>query len=975
MRRLLLALALLGAALWAEDPRLVIESGGHLSTIRFVAFTRDGKYLVSAGQDKVVRVWDVNTGQVVRVLRGQIGEGHVGKLYAAALSPDNRYLAVAGWLGADAGTFGAIRIHDFQTGAVLALLKGHTDVVDSLAFSPDNRHLASGSADNSVRIWDIEAKTSVKLSPEHGNAVYGLAFSEDGKRLVSGSDDQSLRLWDASNGKLIREMPGHQKWVTTALFSPDGKYIVSGSHDKTIRLWDAHTGESKGQLAENETQVRGLSFSPDGRRLLAGAVSSPYICTVYEFPSGKLLTRFAENSNIVVATAISPDGETAATAGGNRQEIYLWSLSTGQIKRKLVGAGDTVWSVAFAKDGQSIAFGNQVANQGRNELGPLRKTILLRTAGETPVSLGAAVKSEADFIRASDQNGRFQLRTKAGKIYPDEVLEILKDGKTLHEIERDSTSGFEHRCYSFTPDGAYVASGGDSGFLTLYSTESGKPVASFIGHTSEVWAVAVSRDGHTLVSGSWDQTIRLWDIPSGHNLLSIFVGEDQEWVAWTPEGYYTSSVNGDKYIGWHLNRGVDQLADFYPAAQFQKQFYRPDVISEYLKTRDIQVAVRSANAARAPNNPAPAALGAQDVTAMLPPMISISLPDRDEITVQEATLTVRAEALSNTLPIADVKVLLNGVQVSGAGGGTARGDAQHQRVELEVQLSEGRNILSIIASNEKAMSKPETRTIYYKSPSGAGVDSKPALIVLAIGISEYDKPAFKLHFAAADAADVRSAFDQQKSAAKELFSRVETKLIADEQATRSNILSGLRWLSQEGTQGDLRVLFLSGHGGMEGDSYYFYSRQHDPAGDPDDNDISWTILMKRLTDAKSKVALFVDTCHAAAVTGPQKKGDKTLSQIIKEMKNEYYGVITFAAATGEEDSVERPEWGHGAFTKALLEGLQGKAARNEAGIVETDELGTWIRQRVQELTGGDQHAIYDPSPGLPSFPLYRVRTR
>src|ERR1017187_538595 len=420
MKRLLLALALLSAALRAEDPRLVIESGGHLSIIYSVAFTRDGKYRVSAGDDKVVRVWDVNTGQVVRVLRGQIGEGQVGQLYAAALSPDNRYLAVAGWLGADAGTWGAIRIHDFQTGAVLALLKGHTDVVASLAFSPDNRHLASGSHDKSVRIWDIETKTSVTLSPEHGDAIYGLAFSPDGKRLVSGSDDHSLRLWDVTIAKPIREMTGHQNWVRTALFSPDGKYIVSGSNDKTIRLWDGHTGQFIGQLAENESEVAALSFSPDGHRLLAGAVSSPYICTVYELPSGKLLTRFAENSNIVVATAISPDGETAATAGGNRQEIYLWSLSTGQIKRKLVGAGDTVWSVAFAKDGQSIAFGNQVANQGPNELGPLQKTILLRTAGETPVSLGTAVKSEADFIRASDQNGRFQLRTKAGKIRSEE---------------------------------------------------------------------------------------------------------------------------------------------------------------------------------------------------------------------------------------------------------------------------------------------------------------------------------------------------------------------------------------------------------------------------------------------------------------------------------------------------------------------------------------------------------------------------
>jgi WD40 repeat protein len=975
MKRPLLALALLGAALWAEDPRLVIESGGHLSQIKFVAFTRDGKYLVSAGDDKVVRVWDVDTGQMVRALRGQIGEGNEGKLFAAALSPDNRYLAVAGWLAGDGKSRDSIRIHDFRTGAVVALLKGHVNLVNSLAFSPDNRHLASGSADHSVRIWDIAAKTSVELRPWHRGDIYGLAFSEDGKRLVSGSEDHSLRLWDASNGRLIQEMPGHQNSVMTALFSPDGKYIVSGSLDKTIRLWDARTGQFIRQLAENETQVRALSFSPDGHRLLAGTDRFPYMCAVYEFPSGKLLTRFAGHTNVVLATAISLDGETAATAGGDRNEIYLWSLSTGQVKRKLVGAGQPVWSVAFSKDGQSIAFGNEFDHQRPALQIPLPKTILLRTASETPVSLGRAVRSETDFIRASDHNGDLQLRPKAGENYPEEALEILKDGKTLHEIDRDSTSGYRRRCYSLTPDGRYVASGGNGGVLTLFSTESGKPVADLVGHTSVVWAVAVSPDGHTLVSGSDDQTIRLWDIPSGRNLLSIFVGEDQEWVAWTPEGYYTSSVNGDKYIGWHVNRGVAQLADFYSAAQFQKQFYRPDVISEYLKTRDIQLAVRNANTARAPNSPAPAALGAQDVIAMLPPMISISSPDRDGITVQEATLSVRAEALSNTLPITDVRVLLNGVEVSGGAGGTAKGDPRHRRVEVEVQLRKGLNLLSIFASNEKAMSESETRRIYYKSASGAGVDSKPALIVLAIGISKYDKPAFKLNFAAADATDVQNAFEQQKSVAKNLFREVKTRLITDEQASRTNILSGLKWLSQEGTQGDLRVLFLSGHGGLEGDSYYFYSRQHDPEGDPEDNDISWTILMKRLTDAKSKVALFVDTCHAAAVTGPQKRGEKTISQIIKDMKNDYYGVVTFAAATGEESSVERPEWGHGAFTEALLEGLQGKAARNEDGVVETAELGAWIARRVRELTNGDQHAIFSPSPGLPSFALCQVDAR
>ena len=78
----------------------------------------------------------------------------------------------------------------------------------------------------------------------------------------------------------------------------------------------------------------------------------------------------------------------------------------------------------------------------------------------------------------------------------------------------------------------------------------------------------------------------------------MFVGSDHEWVAWTPQGYYTSSLQGDRYIGWHLNQGEDKAAKYYSASQFQKQFYRPDVVAEYLKSRDIQVAVQRANAER-----------------------------------------------------------------------------------------------------------------------------------------------------------------------------------------------------------------------------------------------------------------------------------------------------------------------------------------------------------------------------------------
>ncbi|MBI1764504.1 MAG: WD40 repeat domain-containing protein, partial [Acidobacteria bacterium] len=598
-------LLLLAAAVCAraDDPRLVLNTGGHTSTIWKVIFTRDGKYLISAGEDKVIRVWDVETGRLARTIQGEIGDGIEGKIYAMALSPDERYLAVGGLLVGDRANASAIRLHNFRTGAVVGtLLKGHDNIILALAFSPDGRYLVSGSGDHTARIWDLVANPIKEAYPPlrgHTKEIYAVAFSPDGKQIATGSYDYTLKLWDAAHGTLIKDLENkHSDHVSSVAFSPDGRFLFSGG-DKRVLLWDAHTGEFIKELSQQGAQVLSISVSPDGSRLLSGFGEGPsYNCYVLAFPSGAIVTGFGKHDNIVRATTFSPSGKLVATAGGANFPIYLWNPENGQIAHMLAGKGQRVFAVGFAHDSQSIAFGNENDDdddKDANQRRPLQRSIVFQTNTGYKVNLDSTPQDETAFTRANVSTGSYSLKTINDS---DPNLQILRNGKVERTISRNSSSGFVHHCFSFTRDGQQVVSGAASGFLTLYEMQTGKKLREFVGHTGDVRAVAVSPDNRTLVSGSADQTIRLWDLESKEKevkpLLSIFVAQDNEWVAWTPQGYYTASLNGDRYIGWHVNHGIDQAADYFPASQFKEQFYRPDVVNEYLRTRgNLELALKT----------------------------------------------------------------------------------------------------------------------------------------------------------------------------------------------------------------------------------------------------------------------------------------------------------------------------------------------------------------------------------------------
>jgi WD40 repeat protein len=269
----------------SEEPKLVIDSGGHMGMIWDLLFTQDGKYLVSVSWDKTIRVWDMATGETVRVLRGQIGEGLDGIVHTVALSPDDRLLAVGGRFTGRKEEHGAIRLIDFLTGQILTLLTGHEGMIDDLAFSQDGNRLISGGGDHTARIWDVQSRKTLHILKGHTEKIFTVAFSPDGELAVTGSEDNTLKFWDAKSGTLITTLEEHTGDVESAVFTPDGKYLLSGSLDKTIRMWDTRSCKFIKVLTKLQSGVLSLSISPDGTEVIAGCVDSATV--VVSIPSGE----------------------------------------------------------------------------------------------------------------------------------------------------------------------------------------------------------------------------------------------------------------------------------------------------------------------------------------------------------------------------------------------------------------------------------------------------------------------------------------------------------------------------------------------------------------------------------------------------------------------------------------------------------------------------------------------------------------
>ena len=428
--------------------------------------------------------------------------------------------------------------------------------------------------------------------------------------------------------------------------------------------------------------------------------------------------------------------------------------------------------------------------------------------------------------------------------------------------------------------------------LYLFDTRSGKQVRGFLGHTGIVWAVAPSPDGRLLLSASKDQTLRVWDPDRDEPLLSLFFAGD-DWIAWTPEGYYAASPGGEKLMGWHVNHGADQMATFYRASQFRKSLYRPDVVKLIPTTLSTERALEVADRTRG-GKPTERV----EVAEVLPPLVEIATP-RSGTRISASQLEVKAIARSRgEKPVTALRLLLDGRPYRGQGGVAAVAEPRlgEVRQAWSVVLEPGEHSITVQAESAVSQAVSAPVAVTYKSEEP--VDVRPNLYVLAIGISAYPGD-LRLHYAANDAEAIAETFRNQE---RQLFQKVEARHLTDAGATRQAILAGLTWLRKQMTQRDIAVVFYSGHGKCDSTGSLFLLPVD---GDPDDllaSSVSDEQVKKALRDLPGRVIALLDACHSGAA-GNKGTGGLT-DDLVRDLVTDDYGVIVMASSMGREESQE-----------------------------------------------------------------------
>lgn len=915
---------------------------GHSDLVCSVAWSPDSRYIASGSVDKTVKIWDAEREKELRTLTG-----HSELVHSVAWSPDGKYIA-------SGGNDNMVKVWNADNGKEIRTMDKISGNVNSVAWSPDGKCIASGLGD--VDVWDASSGNRIHVISTVDHYAYFVAWSPDSKYIATGEPTgQDIKVYDVSNGKEIYTMDLWIDSVYSISYSPNGKCIAIGTRFGKVVILEATSGKEISTTFEQNKSIYSISWSSDGKQialtdsdgkvkmwnvsngmeahtsvfpdlyLYPGALSpnGRYITgkddntlMIYDATNGEKVYTFTEQSNIISSVSWSLDGKYIVSGGANGM-IEVWDVTKGMKIHTIAGHSDKVECVEISPNGRYIASGSKdgTIKVWNASSGKEMYTITELTGSRI------AWSPDSRYI-INEYVEYYEVGIIYGYYCNSRV--IVRDaisGKVVHIL----TGLSDVNSVTWSPDGRYIASGNYVGTIKVWDVFNWKDVHTLklIGYLGSYRTIVWSPNGKHIASGSSDGTIKIWNAQNGALLSTTINGKDDEWLTYTPEGFFCGSEWATQNLVYIVDGmdviGIDQVYDTY---------YRPDLVAAKMRGEDISEYASSVRLASL-------------VRSGRAPMVSLSgIPA--ESSGRDMTFNISVRNTGGG--IGAVNLLLNG-KVIRLSDGVASADGETISFRHTVTLQNGSNTLEAFALNGAGLveSVRSSAQVVWR-----GATEKPDLYVLTAAVNRYRDKSLCLNYAVPDAQSVAEGFQKQKSG---LYRNVHISQLNDSDVTKEKLATEFLRLSQHIRADDVFVFFISGHGmKYDGDGDYYYlpydfrytSEDSIPIGGISKND-----LQKNLSKIKAgKTLVMLDTCGSGAfISDSNQRGISEKTAI--DRLTRATGHATLAASADSQYAMEGYN-GHGVFTYVFLEGIAGAADSNGDGYVTLNELSAFIEQEVPE---------------------------
>jgi WD40 repeat protein len=513
----------LGAGEKTGKPDIVFK--GHTDAVYAVAFSPDGKYLITASFDHTLKLWETATGKEVKTYGG--ATGHAKQVISVAFNQDGSMIA-------SGSTDNTLKVWDVPVNAPIRSLRS-SDSVQAVALSPDGLKLAIGGKDGSLKlVAPADFKELVKFQTGHQGAITSLAFSANGQLLASVGVDHTLRYWNVANGQLVATVGAHMAGVNAVAVNPNNTAVYTVGGDGYLKFWSLPSPPSK-TLPGHGAPIRALAMTADNTAFYTG--SDDRTVRHFTIAGAKEVRSLAGPQSGITSVATHPTNAFIA-AGTLDSRVFLWNNSDAKVLTSWLAHAWAVHSVQVHPQGQ------QLMTAGADGL--------VKFWALPPVLPRTMTHPDAVLAAASSFDGK-KLYTGCG----DKFVRIWDTTKQVMEKQFAGHAG-PVTAVAVSSNLQILASGSADNTIRLWNQATAKESAVLLAHAAPLTALGINAAGTQMVSASEDSTVKLWALP----LVApkLFTHPDPiTCMVLTPDGGKILTGGNDKIIRlWNLTSGAKE---------------------------------------------------------------------------------------------------------------------------------------------------------------------------------------------------------------------------------------------------------------------------------------------------------------------------------------------------------------------------------------------------------------------------------